>query len=51
MLVLSFRGSLRVYDDVLDTALARNVPDAKQALREHISHTTRLLLDASGYVS
>ena len=36
---------------LLDTALARNVPDAKQALREHISHTTRLLLDASGYVS
>jgi DNA-binding GntR family transcriptional regulator len=36
---------------LLDAALAHNVNEAKRALREHISHTTRLLLDASSCVS
>lgn len=32
---------------LLDAALARDVSAAKDALRDHIAHTTRLLLDAS----
>lgn len=33
--------------ELLDTVLARDVPAATEALRSHITHTTRLLLTAS----